>query len=218
MKKLLPAALMLSLLTGCGANHLVSASSATSAALAAQSKANVEKNIHAMFRAAFVTADANQDGRLSLAELPTNLPMPTVPGSDAQPTAAGDPDAARAAMMNELDVNKDGAVTFREFSRQDAQQAAIVFFRSECARIFTGLDKNGDHALVAGELQGSPYAMDDLDLNQNGKITESEFEDGLVKKVGGGPDPVPAPAVDPNQPAPAPAADTPADAPTGDAS
>lgn len=215
MKKLLPAALLLTMLTGCGANHLPTASSLAGGAIAAQSKAVVEKGIHAMFKAAFVAADKNGDGKLSPDEMPTALPAPPVPGMDGDaPLDPASADAARQALFADLDFNKDGVVTFREFSRPDGVQAAINFYRTEVAKVFTGLDKNGDHVLTANELQGTAFQMDDLDANMNDKVTLSEFENAFVKKLGGGPDPVPAPGpVNPPAPAPAPS-DAPA--PGGD--
>jgi Ca2+-binding EF-hand superfamily protein len=222
MKKLLPVALMLSLLSGCGANHLVNGTSARSGYVSAQSKAGVEKGIRGMFHAAFKAADADHDNKLSPQEIPANLP--TAVGAGAAPTALVDPaaeDQARKELFAKLDLNKDGFVTYREFARPDAVQAAIVFYRSEVAKAFASLDKNGDHYLSANEVEGSAFKFADLDLNKNGKVTLSEFEDAFVRVLGGGPDPVepvtPAPAPAGNAPAPAPAGNTPAPAPAGDA-
>lgn len=207
MHKLVPALLSLALLTGCGANARLAGAGLAGGSLAAQSKAGVEKGIHAMFRAAFKAADRNGDKRLSLDEVPTALPVPPVPGYGVRiPVEPVELDEARKAMLAQLDLNKDGTVTYREFARPDAQQTAIIFYRAEMAKLFAALDKNGDHVLTPNEAEGQ-YNFAELDLNKNNKVTSSEFEDSFVRTFGQGPDPVepaPAPGEDPHPAPPAP--------------
>jgi hypothetical protein len=212
---------VLGLLSGCGTHTLVGAAR-VGAPVSAQSKAGVEKGIHAMFRAAFEAADKNEDKKLSLDEMPIALPQAPIPG--AQPSLLLDMAAIQAAqkdMLARLDFNRDGVVTYREFARPDDQAQAMIFYRTEVAKLFGSLDKNGDHVLTANEVAGAPvgadgraaFDMDYVDLNHNDKVTTSEFEDAFVRRFGQGPDPVdpapvppaPAPAVDPAPVDPAPA-------------
>ncbi|MDB5099626.1 MAG: hypothetical protein JWM80_4047 [Cyanobacteria bacterium RYN_339] len=224
MKKLIMSALTLSLLSGCGTHALVG-TARTGTAVNAQSKAGVEKGIHAMFRAAFVAADKNEDKKLTLEEMPIALPQAALPGQ--APALMLDPAAVQAAqkdMLARMDFNRDGVVTYREFARPDDQAQAMIFYRTEIAKLFAGLDKNGDHVLTANEVASAPvgadgkpaFDMDFVDLNHNDKVTTSEFEDAFIRKFGQGADPVePAPApgpVAPVDPAPAPA-DQPTDQP-----
>jgi Ca2+-binding EF-hand superfamily protein len=227
MKKLMTSALMLALLSGCGTHALVG-TARIGANASAQSKAGVEKGIHAMFRAAFAAADKNEDKKLTLDEMPIALPVAPIPGT--APAAELDPAAIQQAqkdMLARLDFNRDGVVTYREFARPDDQAQAMIFYRTEVAKLFNSMDKNGDHVLTANEVAGAPlgpdgkptFDMDFVDLNHNDKVTGSEFEDAFVRKFGQGADPVdppaPAPApVNPPAPAPdpAPAGDTPAPA------
>jgi Ca2+-binding EF-hand superfamily protein len=219
MKKLLTSALLAAFLSGCGA-HGVVGTARVSSTTAAQSKAGVEKGIHAMFRAAFVAADKNEDKKLTVDEMPVALPQAPIPGAPVPPSldAAG-LQQAQKDMLARLDFNRDGVVTYREFARPDDQAAAMIFYRTEIAKLFNTLDKNGDHALTENEVAGAPvgpdgkplFDMDFVDLNHNDKVTGSEFEDAILRKYGQGPDPaepVPGPApvapVDPD-PDPAPA-------------
>ena len=176
------------ILAGCGRGPLVAAS-ASQGAIAAQSKAAVTKGVHAVFQAGFALADANQDNRLTPDELPIVLPMAEAPrlvGADPAADAAD-----RAALMKALDLNGDGQLTYREFARPETTNAAIATFRAEAARTFAKLDVNGDHALTEAELAPAGYAFMDFDKNANGKLTGSEFEDGLIKKFGKQPEPAP---------------------------
>jgi hypothetical protein len=209
MKKLIPAFVALAMLTGCGTHGLAGATSVNAAAVEAQSKAAVEKAVHAMFRAAFKAADKNGDKKLTIEEMPGLLPTPAVPGVEAAPS-----DDAKA-MFAKLDANKDGHIGFREFASKDNQATALGVFRAAVGKKFAELDKNGDRVLTEDELKGTEYDIAKIDAGKkNGKISISEFENGFAAAQSQGPDPVdpPAPpAVDPNAPpappAPAPAVD-----------
>jgi hypothetical protein len=202
MKKLIPAFLALAMLTGCGTHGLAGATSVNAAAVAAQSKAQVEKAIHAMFRASFKAADKNGDKKLTLDEMPGVLPAPAIPGVEAPAS-----DEAKA-MFAKLDANKDGHVGYREFASKDNQATALAVFRSAVAKKFAELDKNKDHFLGADELKGTEFDVAKIDAGKkpDGKLTISEFENGFAAAQSQGPDPVDPPAVDPNAP-PAPAVD-----------
>ena len=154
MKKLLTSALLAAFLSGCGA-HGVVGTARVSSATAAQSKAGVEKGIHAMFRAAFVAADKNEDKKLTVDEMPVALPQAPIPGAPVPPSldAAG-LQQAQKDMLARLDFNRDGVVTYREFARPDDQAQAMIFYRTEIAKLFNTLDKNGDHALTEDEVAG----------------------------------------------------------------
>ena len=204
MKKLIPAVLALVMLSGCGAHGVVGATNATAATVAAQSKAAAEKAIHAMFRASFKAADKNGDKKLTIDEMPGVLPAPAL---NANAVIVSE-DAKQ--MFKKLDANKDGHIGYREFASKENEASAIKGFRAAVSKIFTTLDKNGDHLLTEAELKDSEYAMAKNDLNKNGKITVSEFENAFAAAQSAGPDPVepPAPVIDPNAPpAPVPAVD-----------
>lgn len=190
MKKLLPAVLALALLAGCGqAPGLVGASKARVGAVSAQSKAGTEKGIRGMFKLAFSKFDQDQSGFLTVEEAPGKLDF-FGPADDTP----GDP----ASVMAKLDVNMDGKVTLREFSRRELLQPVLLAFRYESGKTFVSLDKNADRSLIEEELAGSPYKLEELDRNMNGKITMSEFEDGLAAliaergSIGGPVEPEPA--------------------------
>jgi hypothetical protein len=202
MQKLIPAALALVMLSGCGAHGLAGATSVNGAALAAQSKAQAEKAIHAMFRASFKAADKNGDKKLTLDEMPGVLPTPVVAGLEAPAS-----DEAKA-MFAKLDLNKDGHVGYREFASKDNQANALAVFRGAVAKKFAELDKNKDHFLGADELKGTEFELAKIDAGKkpDGKLTISEFENGFAAAQSRGTDPFDPPAVDPNAPA-APAVD-----------
>lgn len=212
MKKLLPAVLALVLLSGCGASQsLTGARTLQPSQLGAKSKAGAEKGVRAIFKAAFVAADSNKNGYLSLDEMPL-----TPPGLGAPAEVPADAKAVQKAMMEKLDLNKDNKVGYREFSRPDVLQPVLTIFRYEVGQTFAKLDRNGDRLLTANEFDGSAFTLEKMDLSKNGKVTLSEFEDAFALTVGGGADPVDPTPVTPG-PAPAPGGDTPpAPAPGGD--
>ncbi|MFP5501854.1 MAG: hypothetical protein ACLGIN_05140 [Candidatus Sericytochromatia bacterium] len=190
MKKLLPAVLALALLAGCGqAPGLVGASKARMGAVSAQSKAGTEKGVRGMFKLIFSKFDQDQSGFLTIEEAPGKLHFFG---------PADDTPANPQAVMATLDLNQDGKVTLREFSRRELLQPVLLAFRYEAGKIFVNLDKNADRALTEEELAGTPYTVESLDRNGNGKIPMSEFEDGLAAilaeqgSLGGPVEPAPA--------------------------
>lgn len=172
MKKLLPAVLALALLAGCGqAPGLVGASKVRAGAVTAKSKAGTEKGIRGMFKLVFSKFDQDQSGFLTVEEAPGSLNFFGAASPEPQ-----DP----KAVMARLDVNLDGKVTIREFSRPELLQPVLQAFRYEAGKLFFGLDKNADRSLTEEELAGTRYTLEMLDRNANGKITMSEFEDALA--------------------------------------
>lgn len=206
MKKLIPAALALIVLSGCGAAAGPFAPKSRTGAMQAQSAAGVAKGVRGMYKAAFKAADKNGNGYLILAEMP-----PVMPGVGPAGEPPADPAVAAKALFEQLDANKDRKVRWREFLSKATLQTAVGTFRAEATRTFSSLDKNSDHHLAADELAAGPVSVEQADLNKNGRVTLGEFEDALAAKLAAGPEPVDPPA--PPAP-PAPGGDTPA--PGGD--
>lgn len=199
MKKLIPVVLAVAFLAGCGrAPGLVGAPQARPGVVKAQSQAGTAKGVRGMFKLIFSKFDQDQSGFLTVEEAPAKLHFfgPT----DNTP---GDP----KAVMARLDLNQDGKVTLREFTRPELLQPVLMAFRYEAGKQFVALDKNADRALVEEELQGSPFKLEELDRNGNGKVTMSEFEDGLAAKLEEHGTLEPAPAEPPASVEPPPAAD-----------
>jgi Ca2+-binding EF-hand superfamily protein len=198
MKKLLPLVLATTLLAGCGAPALTTART-VSGNVSAQSKAGVEKAVMGMYKNLFAKADADKNGYLTVAELPQMI-INTVDGS----VTDGSPDDREAAMAV-LDVNKNGRVTFNEFASKAQRTQVVEQYRAVMGRLFAQLDTNGDRLLFEKELGNGTLTMAMVDLNQNGKVTLSEFEDGVAQASGAAPAPAPVdPAPAPVDPAPAP--------------
>lgn len=215
MKTWLPALLAVSMLSGCGAAlNPTTARKLTPNVAQAKSVSGVSQAINQMIKAAFVAADKDGNGSLSLQELPVGEPI-----NPADPGAPIDPNMARKDLMAKLDANKDGKVDLREFTRPEVVKPLVAQVRFQAGVAFSNLDRNGDRALMANELAGAPFTMEQLDLNKNGKVTISEFEDAITRIAAGpAPTPVapPAPAPTPNEPVDPPApepVDPPAPAP-----
>ena len=67
---------------------------------------------------------------------------------------------AKQALFASLDQNKDGVLTFREFARVDAEDAAMAFYRSEIAKVFaTGSFFLGQQKVMPQAVQGSPVLI-----------------------------------------------------------
>lgn len=200
MKKLIPAALALVVLSGCGVAAGPMAAKNRAGAMQAQSAAGVAKGVRAMYKAAFKAADKNANGYLILAEMP-----PVVPTVGPAGPLPADPAAAAKALFEQLDANKDKKVRWREWLSKATLETATGTFRAEATKAFSSLDKDTNHFLNAEELAAGPVTAEQADANKNGRVTLGEFEDALAAKLAAGPEPVDPPA----PPAPAPGGDTP---------
>jgi hypothetical protein len=55
-------------------------------------------------------------------------------------------------------------------------------FGSSASRRFRNLDRDGDDVLTAEELPRADSRLLELDRNRDGRITESEFSEGMLKR------------------------------------
>ncbi|MNS31729.1 transaldolase/EF-hand domain-containing protein [compost metagenome] len=201
MTKILPLALAAVLLAGCGATNGLTAANRAVGSAQALSKAGAEKGVRGMFRYYFAQADADKNGYLTVEEMPAGNAPAGAPGEPAL-----DPLAAKKAMFEKMDLNKNGRVTQNEFATKENVQQVTVMFRREVGKMFANLDLDGNRILVADELVDAVVSMEAADLNKNGKVTLSELEDamGAVLAAGGGfgkpANPVAPPAQEPVAP------------------
>jgi hypothetical protein len=214
MKKLLPAALGLMLLAGCGTTSgpMAMATGMGPGNVDAMSVTVVQKNIRGMFTSVFHKLDVNSDGVVTPDEFTgAALPFGTLGAFQA------------------LDLNGDGKITLREFMSRANVTPVVTAFRVFAEQAFAKLDVNGDHYLVTEELGNTSLDFTGLGGTTTKKgvtrVDMSQFENALASLANDGkdvsgllsPPTPPAPAPGPNGPAPGPNGPAPAPGPNAPA-
>ncbi|HEY9723951.1 MAG TPA: EF-hand domain-containing protein [Oscillatoriaceae cyanobacterium] len=178
MKKLFALIAVPALLAGCGgAPGMMMASVPTAGGYQSASLYGAEKGVKGLFTYVFKQLDKDQNGVLTVDELPPTMDLVPVPGAQAPEQV--DPQD----MLTKLDLNHDGKVSLYEFSQPQFQEPVIETFRYLAGVQFAQADRDGNRILDDNEVGNLPetVSLAQLDENHDGKVTLSEFENVLAQ-------------------------------------
>jgi hypothetical protein len=168
-------------LTACGTAPTAPAHAPRVASgLAARSDAGMHDGVVALRKLRFKKLDLNESGDLTRAEASDQALL--LPGF--------------VNGFDDYDADHDGRITLTEFLREDVIQWWLSDLRPQIAGYFRQMDTNRDGALTAKERDRLTLFLSQHpelhggDLNQDGKVDASEFEDAYMVVL---PDYQPAP-------------------------
>lgn len=172
MRRMLAAASVLVLLSGCGVpGGMVAPRQSAKATLEAQSKtslAKLETGVRAYYKGIFQKLDLNHNNYVTK-------------------------DESRAASLSDMgfdqvDANLDGKISFTEFVSKPLKPATMLV-HGQLIQGFIKADQDGDLELTAAEMAEPLFlTFEEADLNKNGKLIFSELEEAVGKAFSTGKD------------------------------
>lgn len=158
------------MLAGCGTAAHTGVSTANATRLQARSDEGLHQGVLALRKQRFERLDLNHDEALTPDEASTEALY--LPGL--------------ISGFQDYDANGDRKITLTEFLREDVIQYWMDLIRPKIREYFDKVDANRDGVLTGSERQKtdlffSPMAqLHGGDLNQDGSVTFSEFEDAYM--------------------------------------
>ena len=160
-------------LAGCGVGtRAVGVSHLPSATAAVRSVAGLNVAAKLGFSAVFAQLDKDRNGVLTLDEMTPYL------GHSGSTTA--DEAAATLANFQRADANHDQRVSLDEFTSRPYTRPFEDLIHAMALDTFKRLDLNHDGFLTPGEDATLDQPVSEYDLDGDGKISQSEFEDAQV--------------------------------------